>query len=60
MNRNNNDLYRMYEAEYNKNKKLKQENNELKLEVFYLKDELKRIKANFEKKIEKEVTKILN
>ncbi len=26
MNRNNNDLYRMYEAEYNKNKKLKQEN----------------------------------
>ena len=57
MNRNNKDLYRMYEEEFNKNEKLKKENQKLKLDNNNLKYELDYLKSNYDKKVEKEIKK---
>ena len=57
MNRNNKDLYRMYEEEFNKNEKLKKENQKLKLDNNNLKYELDYLKSNYDKKVDKEIKK---
>lgn len=53
----NNDIYDMYEKEYNKNLILRKENKNLKLEISTLKYELKYIEKSANNKIKKELEK---
>lgn len=53
----NNNLYQMYEEEYNRNIKLSKEIKELKLNNTNLQYELKRFKKNIDNRITTEVTK---
>ena len=53
----NNDIYDMYEKEYNKNLILRKENKNLKLEILTLKYELKYIEKSANNKIKKELEK---
>ena len=53
----NNDIYDMYEEEYNKNLILTKENKNLKLEISTLKYELKYIEKSTDNKIKKELEK---
>ena len=53
----NNDIYGMYEKEYNKNLILRKENKNLKLEISTLKYELKYIEKSTDNKIKKELEK---
>lgn len=53
----NNNLYQMYEEEYNRNIKLSKEIKELKLNNTNLQYELKRFKKNIDNRIITEVTK---
>ena len=53
----NNDIYDMYESEYNKNIDLTKENKNLKLEVSTLKYDLKYLKESTDNKIKKAVDK---
>ena len=53
----NNDIYDMYEKEYDKNLILRKENKNLKLEISTLKYELKYIEKSANNKIKKELEK---
>ena len=54
----NNDILKMYEEELYKNEKLGKLNEELKLELYLIKKENKRLKENIENKINSAVEKI--
>ena len=45
----NNEIYKMYEEEYNKNKRLSQNINKLKLELYSLKCEISSLKNKINK-----------
>ena len=49
----NNEIYKMYEEEYNKNKTLSQNINKLKLELYSLKCEISSLKNKINKEVEK-------
>ncbi len=49
----NNEIYKMYEEEYNKNKRLSQNINKLKLELYSLKCEISSLKNKINKEVEK-------
>lgn len=51
----NNDIYKMYEEEYNKNKLLIKEINDLRLKVYSLNSDLTNTKNKINKEIEKSV-----
>lgn len=51
----NNDIYIMYEEEYNKNKLLIKEVNDLRLTIYSLKSDLTNTKNKINKEIEKSV-----
>lgn len=53
----NNDIYSMYEDEYQKNIKLNSEQKSLKLEIFNLKYELDYINKSFENRLKHEIEK---
>ena len=53
----NNDIYSMYEEEYQKNIKLNSEQKSLKLEIFNLKYELDYMNKSFENKLKHEIEK---
>ena len=57
MKKYNNDIYSMYEEQYNKNIKLSKENKKLKFEISNTKYELDYLKKSTQNKIQKEVNK---
>lgn len=56
----NNEIYKMYEDEYEKNKLLIDENRYIKLELSIVKKDLQNLQKNFENKVQLEIEKIAN